>query len=79
MIIKVFQTNKNGKIEFTKEELEDLLSKVYQDGYNDGCKYYSNWYYTTTPAYVKSPINYRDNITCSDNNILLTKDNTNEI
>ena len=33
MIVKVFQRNKNGKIEFTKEELETLLNEVYWDGY----------------------------------------------
>lgn len=33
-MVKVFTTNSNGKIEFTKEELEKLLNEVWQDGYN---------------------------------------------
>ena len=44
MIVKVFQTNKNGKIEFTKEELETLLNEVYWDGYRANST--STW---TTP------------------------------
>ena len=34
--IRVFGRNKDGKIEFTSEELEELLNEVYTDGYNDG-------------------------------------------
>lgn len=34
MMVKVFTTNSNGKIEFTKEELEKLLNEVWQDGYD---------------------------------------------
>lgn len=33
--IKLFVPNKNGKIELTVEELEDLLNKAYEDGKND--------------------------------------------
>lgn len=33
-MVKVFTTNSNGKIEFTKEELEKLLNEVWQDGYD---------------------------------------------
>lgn len=33
-MIKVFTLNENGKIELTKEELEDLLNESYWDGYN---------------------------------------------
>lgn len=46
MMVKVFQTNKNGKIEFTKEELETLLNEVYWDGYR--ANYTWNW---TTLSY----------------------------
>lgn len=35
MIVKVFQKNNNGKIEITKEELENLLNEVYWQGRND--------------------------------------------
>ena len=47
MIVKVFQTNKNGKIEFTKEELETLLNEVYWDGYRAN----STWTWTTPLSY----------------------------
>ena len=47
MIVKVFQTNKNGKIEFTKEELETLLNEVYWDGYRNN----STWTWTTPLSY----------------------------
>lgn len=48
MKIKVFCPNTNGKLEFTKDELEKMLNEVYQDGYRDGryC-YVSPWYCTT--------------------------------
>lgn len=36
MSIKVFQTNKAGKIEFTRCELEKLLNETYKEGYADG-------------------------------------------
>jgi hypothetical protein len=36
MKIKIFEVNQNGKIEFTKSELEQLLNKMYDDGYEDG-------------------------------------------
>lgn len=32
-MIKVFTTNKNGKIELTKDELKALLDEAYWDGY----------------------------------------------
>ena len=47
MIVKVFQKNKNGKIEFTKEELETLLNEVYWDGYRNN----STWTWTTPLSY----------------------------
>lgn len=45
MKIKVFCPNVNGKLEFTKEELEKILNEAYNDGYRDGnCSRY--WTYT---------------------------------
>jgi hypothetical protein len=35
MKIKVFCENKNGKIEFTAKELEELLNKTYIEGFMD--------------------------------------------
>lgn len=36
MKVKVFQTNNQGKVEFTRAELEKLLNEVYTEGYKDG-------------------------------------------
>ena len=36
MKVKVFETNHNGKIEFTRAELENLLNEIYKEGYHDG-------------------------------------------
>ena len=57
MKIKVFYPDRDGRISFTKKELEDLLDEVYREGYNDGRPYaWTNTYYpsnvgtiTTTP------------------------------
>ena len=45
MKIKIFCPNTNGKLEFTKEELEKLLNEAYNDGYRDG-NYSRTWTYT---------------------------------
>lgn len=34
----------NGKITFTKKELEDLLKSTYDEGYSDGTNYVKNTY-----------------------------------
>ncbi len=56
MIVKVFQKNNNGKIEITKEELENLLNEVYWQGRNDANH---NWIYTTTPSWTCKTPNQR--------------------
>ena len=81
MIVKVFQKNNNGKIEFTKKELETLLNEVYCQGRNDA---YHNWTYTTTPAWTckipnqRTPnytVNTLENITTPiSDNIRVIKD-----
>lgn len=56
MQVKVFECDKNGKISFTKSELEKLLNEVYNGGYRDGEKKWWTWtspsittpYYSTT-------------------------------
>lgn len=58
-MIKVFTTNKNGKIELTKDELKKLLDEAYWDGYRAN----SNMYVYNSPS-VWSP--YRWDITCSN-------------
>lgn len=41
-IVKIFYPNQNGRIELTKEELENLLDTIrkeaYDEGYTDGSK-----------------------------------------
>ena len=36
--IKIITVKENGKIEFTKDDLEKLLNEAYQDGYDDAKK-----------------------------------------
>lgn len=52
-MIKVFTTNRDGKIEFTKDELEKLLDEVWRDGYNSNSSYWwksPQWTYTTVAS-----------------------------
>ena len=55
-MIKVFTLNKNGKIELTKKELEQLLNESYWEGYNK-----KNYQTYTSPIVFRS---YDNNITC---------------
>lgn len=59
-MVKVFTTNANGKIEFTKEELEILLNEVWNDCYNRHVAY--RW---TSPT-ISVPL-YRDGVTVTCN------------
>ena len=47
--IRVFTLNSNGKIELTKEELQQMLDESYRDGCNSVT--------ITTPSYPYSPCN----------------------
>ena len=49
MKVKVFQTNANGKIEFSRNELEKLLNEVYNDGYSAGEQHMRETYWTWSP------------------------------
>ncbi len=51
-MVKVFTFNKNGKLEFTKEELEKILNEAWNDGYNTGIR---NSYTYTSPAMINNP------------------------
>ena len=69
-MVKVFTTNSNGKIEFTKDELEKVLNEVWQDGYNSNTSYWWSsptitgpYTYTTTPYYTGTDKSVR--VTCS--------------
>lgn len=57
MSIKVFQTNKAGKIEFTRCELEKLLNETYNEGYRDGENHAKSSYWTWTSPSI-STTNY---------------------
>lgn len=51
-MVKVFTTTQNGKIEFTKQELEDLLNEVWNDGFSHHGAY---WWASPTITPVTSP------------------------
>jgi len=54
MIVKVFQSNANGKIEFTRAELEKLLNEVYKKGYDTGTYDTKQNYWTWTSPSISS-------------------------
>ena len=56
MNVKVFQTNANGKIEFSRNDLEKLLNEVYNDGYNAGEKHMRETYWTWSPSTLNDTI-----------------------
>lgn len=61
MSVKVFQTNKFGKIEFSQAELEKLLNEVYKEGYADGEEAVRRNYWTWNSPFMTTttlPINY---------------------
>lgn len=70
MSVKVFQTNKAGKIEFTRCELEKLLNETYNEGYRDGENHAKSSYWTWTSPSVSTPtypiITYRNPIDTVD-------------
>lgn len=69
MKIKVFNFNSNGKVEFTREELESLLNEVYNYGYKEGQeKSFQNT--------ITFPRSYYDN---NLGNITLTTTNTPDV
>ena len=61
-MIKVFTTNKNGKIELTKDELKALLDEAYWDGYKANSSMYVynsplspyKWIVTTSDTALKA-------------------------
>ena len=64
-MIKVFTTNKDGKIELTKDELKNLLDEAYWDGFKANCTTYTyqtpNWTpYCWTVSGTTSTINAND-------------------
>lgn len=71
MSIKVFQTNANGKIEFTRCELEKLLNETYNEGYRAGENQAKGQYWTWAPNW--STLTTND----STNNRITATDTTN--
>lgn len=69
-MIKVFTTNKNNKIELTKEELKELLDEAYWEGYKANSH---SWTYTTpTPSWTP----YQWTTTSTPTNSTLTLNTT---
>lgn len=57
MKVKVFYPNREGKIEFTRQELEKLLDEVYREGQKDcNCNKTWTWGTRTTPYHNGSLI-----------------------
>ena len=76
MSVKVFQTNKAGKIEFTRCELEKLLNETYNEGYYDGEAHAKNTYWAWTSPSITNTIPYYG-VTCLDtNSSKSTRDNS---
>ena len=66
--IRVFTLNSNGKIELTKEELQQMLDESYRDGCNSVT--------ITTPSYPYSPFYYGTTSTESDSTTNVATVNT---
>ncbi len=58
MKIKVFTTDKNGKICLSKDELQEIINEAYWEGYHNGVKSEKTWTvstpWVTTPYYCWS-------------------------
>ena len=59
--VKVFSLNANGKIEFTKEQLEELLNNTYREGYEEGNQQTFTW----TQPYLNDHITYNNSTSTS--------------
>ena len=55
MKIRYFYPNKEGKIEFTKAQLEKLLDEIYHEGHSEG---YSDGYNASRLSLNSIPITY---------------------
>ena len=76
MKVKVFESNHNGKIEFTRAELEKLLNEVYTNGYNEGKNSHS---WTWTSPYLNNITSNADGIALTSDNAKINKDLLNQI
>lgn len=69
-MVKVFQSNANGKIEFTRAELEKLLNEVYKKGYDSGVSdtKQNYWTWTSPTVNLRTPdISYTTGTPAIDN------------
>ena len=70
-MIKVFTLNEKGKIELTKDELEQLLNESYWEGYrnNNNCWTYTSPKWNSCPPYTisKDSISSSDSVTIKTN------------
>ena len=72
-MIKVFELNKNKKIELTKEELEKILNQAYWEGYrsnNNIWTYTTPKIFSTTTTTTNNPYN-KTNDTCLTKSITI--------
>ncbi len=79
MKYKILQLDANGRISFTKEELEKLLDEVYDNGYEDGRKtcQYPIWTYKTSPTLGDiTPLTINTNTPLPNDHITITCGNT---
>ncbi len=74
-MIKIFTTNKNGKIELTKDELKQLLDDAYWEGFRGNTTTFTyqtpNWQpyiWCNTTAGSSIELNSNTNITSAINN-----------
>jgi len=71
MSVKVFKTNRAGKIEFTRCELEKLLNETYREGYTDGENHAKSNYWTwTSPSITVTNTPYYGTVTCDNGSLL---------
>lgn len=68
--IRVFTLNDRGKIELTKEELQQMLDESYRDGCNSVT--------ITTPSYPTSPFYYGTTVSDSTANVATVNTTNNE-
>lgn len=78
-MIVVIEKNANGKIEFTKEELEELLEKARAEGAKEAQK--NNYIYTTpsAPSTIPTLDPYRSPFTCQTPQTISGGTSTSEI
>lgn len=67
--VVIVEKNKDGKIEFTKEELQKMLDDVYTQGYTDGKGRYETITYPSYPWYTLTNKASTDSITLKSTDV----------